>query len=176
MTTLHPLTPRLLAGFGTLALAGAIGLVSSHPAHTAGGPITVSIANTPLATTDTTLSGRTPFSKRLDLNFVSGSASGTVVVPAGKRLVLTYVSTDVGVKVGASVLLDLATVNGGAEVEAHLPAVPQGVILGEDSFAASDPVTVYADPGSTVTFAALDTDTAGSGGLIVGLYGYLENA
>ena len=34
-------------------------------------------------------------------------------------------------------------------------------------------MTVYADPGSTVTFSALDSDTTGTGGLIVGLYGYL---
>ena len=50
------------------------------------------------------------------------------------------------------------------------------MILGQDVFSASAPMTVYADPSSTVTFAALDSDTAGAGGLIVGLYGYLENA
>ena len=44
-----PAAPRLLAGFGTLALVVGIGLAASHPAHTAGGPIAVTIANTPLA-------------------------------------------------------------------------------------------------------------------------------
>ena len=51
--------PRLLAGFGTLALFGAIGLLASRPAHTAGGPIPVSVANTPLATTVSDLAAPT---------------------------------------------------------------------------------------------------------------------
>ena len=116
---------QIVGGFALAGLLAGLGLFASRPAHTAGGPIPVSVANTPLATTDTTVAGRTPFSTRMDLTFVNGSASGTVTVPAGKRLVLTYVSADAGVKVGAHVLLDLATVSGGAEVEAHSPQFPR---------------------------------------------------
>jgi len=177
MNTPKTLTPRLFAGLGTLTLLGGIGLAASRPAHTAGGPIAVNVANTPLPTTDTTLAGRTPFSKRLDLTFVYGYTRGTYVVPAGKRLVLTYVSADASVAIGTNVLLGLSTVNDGAEVEAHLPTTAQGEYLGKDVFATSAPMTVYADPGSTVTFAALQAEGGAgeTGGLVVSLYGYLEN-
>ena len=66
--TQSTLASRLLAGFGTAALLGAIGLFASRPAHTAGGPIPVSVANTPLATTaadmpsGTAISGSTKYS------------------------------------------------------------------------------------------------------------------
>ena len=73
-------------------------------------------------TSDVTLAARQPFSKRLDLNFSGGFASGSFTVPAGQHLVLTYVSTNAAVAVGNHVALDLATINNGAEVEAHLPA------------------------------------------------------
>jgi hypothetical protein len=84
-------------------------------------------------------------------------------------------SADCGVAPGATALLDIASTVNGAEVEAHPPLVPQGALLGHETSAASDPVTIYADPGSTVTVAALDSDTASTGGLIVGLYGDLVN-
>ena len=142
----HPrltLPVKVISGLALISPATGLGLLASRPAHTAGGPIAVNVANAPLPTTDTTLAGRTPFSKRLDLAFVFG----------------------------------LSTVNGGAEVKSHLPTTAQGGYLGKDVFATSAPMTVYADPVSTVTFAALEAEGGAgeTGGLVVSLYRSLEN-
>jgi hypothetical protein len=111
-----------------------------------------------------------PFSQRLDITLSGGFGNATFVVPAGQRLVIDYVSADVGVAVGGNVLFDVATISNGAEVEAHLPAIPQGVILGQQVFSISAPVHIYADANSTVTIALLGP--SGSGGSIVGIYGH----
>ena len=177
MDNLRSLAPRLLAGFSTLALLAAFGLFASRPAHTTGGPVPVSVANTPLATRPVDIATPAqPFAKRMDLTFVGGIAKQSFTVPANKRLVLTYVSTNCGIAPGAKAFFDLSTTVNGQEVEAHLPLVPQGTIFGDDIFALSCPVTVYADSGSKVDVSVLDSDTAGTGGLIVGLYGYYVDA
>ena len=111
-----------------------------------------------------------PFSQRLDITLSNGFGNGTFTVPAGMRLVIDYISADVGVAVGGNVLFDVATISNGAEVEAHLPAIAQGVILGQQVFSISAPVHIYADPNSTVTIALLGPN--GSGGSIVGIYGH----
>ncbi len=173
MHTLRSLTPRLLAGFGTAALLAGIGLVASRPAHTAGGPVPVTVANTPLTTRPIDIATPAqPFALRMDLTFTDGYVAKTFTVPANKRLVLTYIASSCGVAPGAKAFFDLSTIVNGKEVEAHLPLVPQGAILGQDLFNLSCPVTVYADSGTVVTVSVLDSDTAGTGGLIVGLYGY----
>ena len=114
-----------------------------------------------------------PFSIRLDIVFSSGFGSGTFTVPAGRRLVIDYISADAGVAPGGNVLFDVATYLNGAEVESHPPMTSQGVILGQQVYAASAPVKIYADPGSTVTIAFLSSAASGSGGAIVGVYGHL---
>jgi len=47
------MVPRLLASFGTVALLTGLGLAASRPARSVGGPVAVSVANTPLATAPT---------------------------------------------------------------------------------------------------------------------------
>jgi len=113
-----------------------------------------------------------PFSQRLDIIISGSSGSGTISVPAGQRLVIDYISADAGLPVGGSILFDVATISGGAEVESHLPMVPQGTILGQAVFALSSPVKIYADAGSIVTIAVLAGGANVSGGLIVGVYGH----
>ena len=110
----------------------------------------------------------------MDLTFVDGFAKMTFTVPANKRLVLTYVSSNCGVALGTTSLFDLDTFVNGQQVESHLPFTRQGAIFGEDVFALNCPVTVYADSGTVVTVSIRDSDNStNSGGLIVGLYGYL---
>ena len=112
-----------------------------------------------------------PFSQRLDIVLSSGFGNGTFTVPAGVRLVIDYISADIGCAVGGSVLFDVATYLNGAEVESHLPVFPNGVILGQQVFSVSAPVRIYADPNSTVTIALLGP-SSGSAGSIVGVYGH----
>jgi len=86
---------RLLAGVGTLALLAAVGLFSSRPARTAGGPVPVTVANAPLAVTAADNPAKQPFQAFVPVYLPNGqnSATGpTIPVPAGKRLVIQVVS------------------------------------------------------------------------------------
>jgi len=112
-----------------------------------------------------------PFSQRLDITLSNGFGSGTFTVPVGQRLVIDYISADIGVAVGGTVLFDVATYLNGNEVEAHLPVAPNGVILGQQVYSVSQMTRIYADSGSIVTIAILGANTA-SGGSIVGVYGH----
>ena len=112
-----------------------------------------------------------PFSQRLDITLTSGFGSGTFTVPAGQRLVIDYISADIGVAVGGTVLFDVGTYLNGNQVEAHLPVVPNGVVLGQQVFSVSQMTRIYADSGSLVTIALLGP-TNGGGGSIVGIYGH----
>ena len=89
-----PLGSRLLAGVGTLMLLAAVGLFASRPAHTAGGPVPVNVAN---AVQDRDSPARQPFQARLEIRIENGNTRGThdgdytlqgVTVPAGKRLIV----------------------------------------------------------------------------------------
>jgi hypothetical protein len=112
-----------------------------------------------------------PFSQRLDISISGNSGRATFVVPTGKTLVIDYVSSDADIPVGDSILFGVETFLQGNEVEAHLPMVPVGTILGNATFAMSAPVKIYADGGSTVTVFILTSGTD-FGGLIVGIYGH----
>ena len=150
------------AALGALVVAGA--LVASHvPAHA---------VTLPKAAVTAGYDDLAPFSQRLDIVLTSGYGSGTFTVPAGVRLVIDYVSADIGCAVGGNVLFDVATYLNGAEVEAHLPVFNNGVILGQQVFSVSSTTHIYADPLTTVTIALLGP-TSGSGGSIVGVYGHL---
>ena len=86
MYSLRPLAPRLLAGFGTLALLAAFGLFASRPAHTAGGPVPVTVANSSLATADLDDPDQQPFQVTLSPHSsTTNQATDTYTVPAGKR-------------------------------------------------------------------------------------------
>lgn len=84
--------PRLLAGFGAAALLGAVCLVSSRPAHTAGGPIAVNVANTPISTAAADDPAKQPFQAT---RFVENNSVGVFFspVPVGKRLVIESINT-----------------------------------------------------------------------------------
>ena len=82
----------LLAGAGTLALLGGIGLMASRPAHTAGGPVPVTVANT-VEVQDGDNPDRQPFLKNVSLVTLNGdNTAQSFAVPAGKRLVVETVT------------------------------------------------------------------------------------
>ena len=112
-----------------------------------------------------------PFSQRLDITMSGGFGSGTFTVPAGVRLVIDYISADIGCAPGGNVLFDVATYLNGNEVESHLPVFNNGVILGQQVYSVSAQTHIYADPGSVVTIALLGPSTGG-GGSITGVYGH----
>ena len=166
-----------LALAACLALSALLPIADLAQVSPAVAPSNVRIVNpvtSPAHVSDVNKPVHTPFSKRFDISFSSGAGNATMVVPAGKLLVITYVSADVGTTTGGTALFDLATIYGGNEVESHLPLFSNGVILGQQVYSSSDRTTVYADPGSTVTVAFLSSGS--SGGAIVGIYGYLVDA
>ena len=95
-TLLTPrLSSRLLPGFGTLTLLAGIGLLASRPAHTAGGPIGVTVTNTPLATTAADNKDKQAFQSYVYVGLSNGSYDSTAdtkAVPVGKRLVIESVT------------------------------------------------------------------------------------
>jgi hypothetical protein len=97
--------------------------------------------------------------------------ASTIAVPAGERLVIDYVSADVeSMPIGSVSLFDVATIDNGGEVEAHLPLQPLGTIFGQSNYALSAPMKVFADPASTVTISMLTTGTSCDG--TIGVYGH----
>ena len=146
---------------GALVIAAAL-LAPHAPAHA---------ATLPKAAVTAGYDDLAPFSQRLDITVNSGFGNGTFTVPAGVRLVIDYISADIGAPVGTNALFDVATYLNGAEVESHLPVLPNGVILGQQVWSVSSQTRIYADPLSTVTIALLISGT-GNGGSIVGVYGH----
>ena len=75
-------------------------------------------------------------------------------VPVGKRLVIEYVSMGSGsVPVGQHLFIILLTTVGGVGAFHYVAVTPQGSLPppnAADTFVASQPMRVYADPGTTV--------------------------
>ena len=72
MYSLRPLAPRLLAGIGLLALLAAIGLVTSRPAHSGGGPVPVTVVN---AVQERDSPARQPVEKFIQISSVNDSST-----------------------------------------------------------------------------------------------------
>ena len=164
--------PRLFAGFGTLTLLAGIGLLASRPAHTAGGPIAVNVANTPLLTTLTEPAAPTqPFQYLFQTTDAGPRTSRSIVVPAHKRLVIEYISASLNEypsDVGGGVYLE--TVAGGQDVTYYLTDSIQDFAKRNQS------LRIYADPGTTVTVGAYSGDfTTGPIGTDTEVSGYYVN-
>jgi len=151
------LAPRLLTGIGLLALLASIGLFASRPAHTAGGPVPVTVANT-VMNRDLDNSARQPFQTTLFPYSITGyTASDSFTVPAHKRLVIEFVSSDINVIPSGGGYSFLETTVGGytnvydLTSSFDLPSRRTQV------------VRVYADPGTTVKVGANSYSGAGIG-------------
>ena len=161
--------PRLLAGFGTLTLLTGLGLASARPARTAGGPIAVTVANTPIVTTQTDPAAPSqPFQHTFQTEAPNDiRTSESIVVPAHKRLVIEYVSASLNeYPAGVGGTAYLVTTAGGETVYYYT------VSHAQDFNKRSQSVRIYADPGTTVTVGAssdnystphIGTDTEVSG-------------
>ena len=86
------LRARLGGSFVMLALVAGVGFAGSRPAHTAGGPIPVSVGNV-VQNSDVDNSDQQPFQITLQPDSGTSRVSDdSYVVPAGKRLVIEYYS------------------------------------------------------------------------------------
>ncbi|MGH9788793.1 MAG: hypothetical protein ACRD4U_08855 [Candidatus Acidiferrales bacterium] len=94
-------------------------------------------------------------------------------VPPSKRLVIEHVSFKGVLPVGQKFTGVMVDLSGPGKIH-FLVAAPQGSVGSFDVFAASQPLRMYADPGTTVAVSAFRTDAAGSSGsLDFNLSGYL---
>jgi hypothetical protein len=125
------------------------------------GTANVNVANTPLAVQ---VSGETPVQKRLEFVFGQSEAEAHYTVPAGKYLRIEYVTFDF-VQTGVPLNMPdirwfrVFTTVAGATANHYLRVTTQGA-----REIVSEPVTIYAQPGSTVDFEirlAISVGTAG---------------
>ena len=135
--------PRALAGVGLLALLGGIGLVSTRPARSVGGPVPVSITNAPLSVSSADDPAKQPVELQAVLNKV-GTTTAFYTVPAGKRLVIEYVNVVSNVPNDPDRYSFILIHN---TVFTNFSLVPDG----SPFVAASQKVTLYADAGSQVS-------------------------
>ena len=105
--------------------------------------------------------------------FVLGPTA--TVVPTHKRLVIEFVAVDVTVPSGQKVLISVSTVLGNASLAFPLAATPLLNVGAYDVYRVSQPVKLYADPGSQVGFFIQRIPTAGEGHVTVTLSGYYES-
>ena len=175
MYNLRSLAPRLMAGFGTLALLAGIGLFASRPAHTAGGPVPVAITNSPLAVVNSPVDVAAPTQPFQQLfqaaSDTDTSVSQSITVPLHKRLVIEYISASLNqYPPGIGGFVYLETVAGGRDVTYYLT---DGI---QDFNKRNQTLRIYADPGTTVTIGALSSDfTTPSIGTDTEVSGYYVN-
>jgi hypothetical protein len=155
---------RLSGGLALLSLVAAVGLVSSRPAHTAGGPIAVNVANT-VPTVDVDNAARQPVA----INLLPDTEHfGSFTVPAGKRLVIQQVSAITTSNTLQEVELNASV--SGTDSPLSLPFTATGGGLQY----AGGPVTFYADPGTTVRIF-LDGSNSSGDFAQVEIVGYYVN-
>lgn len=104
---------------------------------------------------------------------VTTASFGTV--PAGKRLVIEYVSFTGQVPPGEHVeLMDISTSVGGNGAQFQMLVNPQpDAVIGDAIFRASQTVKIYADPGTMVTSVVRRSSSAGTASYGLSISGYL---
>jgi hypothetical protein len=103
--------------------------------------------------------------------------NGSVAVPAGKRLVIEYVSGEAFVPTGQKAVFSVITTIGGAStgMRHYLHTDAMGSFGAPDYFRAGQVVRLYADPGTGVMLRA-DRDAATGDALArMSISGYFVN-
>ena len=123
---------------------------------------------------------RKPFEQLLafELGGGQGNAEALFDVPKSKRLVIEFITALFTVQVGQKAVVTFLIQTGGVAapgITHCLVLTPQGTFIG-DTFAASQMVRLYPDPGSTVLFEFARSDSAGVAAGNISLTGYLEKA
>jgi hypothetical protein len=152
------------------------------PVAVSGTP-TVQVGNTaanPVLMRDVDRSSKTPYNAKILVPIADGQdfvfSDPSLVVPAGKRLVIKYASVDVEVPVGQVVSGSLVVTT-----QSQIPyqfilnrqASPNGTT---DVFLAAQLLEIWLEPGAKINVEINRNSTLGGGGAIVTISGYLENA
>ena len=148
------LAPRLFAGFGLAALLGGIGLASTRPARSTGGPVPVTVTNPALAVTDAEAARQAVSASVILTGPVFSAPEGTLyTVPANKRLIIETVNGIGNRRDANSYTIELDTIQGGELRQTFFTLLPSTAPYP----AFSQTLRLYADPGSQVrAFASSD--------------------
>jgi hypothetical protein len=175
------LSSRLLAGFSSLALLAAVGLFASLPAHTAGGPVPVTVTNAPLAVSVGPV--QQPFATRIFITIKDGANQGadngigagtqTIQIPIGKRLVVQTLSTYRNGSSPDAVQVFVNAELNGNYIAYALPFVP-ATSAGYSGI--SQALTFQADGGTRLLINAFRTGSTGQENDVVAVSGYLVDA
>jgi hypothetical protein len=145
--------------------------------NSAKNPVPVTITNPAITTTDSNRAAHTPYAKAVAMTMTTDIGNSTFTVPNGKLLVVQTISAGAAVHPGVNILLFVTTVCRGAMTVTHLPMLSQGSgFTGTDGFAMCQALTIFADPGSTVTVSLHTTNALWPWYLDVSLSGYLVDA
>ena len=204
---MQKLKRQLAACFGTMALLGAVALlapsgikgqgggppardvnVSNQPTVDArqagewGVSVNSSPAN-PVSVRDVDRQAREPFQEQAFVTYEEGGIfqfADLYVVPAGKRLVIEYVSFGSSLHPGQALNSFAIHARLGAKEVTHVVPLTAGTDFGSPRYVASHAVKMYADPGTKVRAAFSRDFTAnpstGGTGALISLTGYLEAA
>jgi hypothetical protein len=177
------LLKQALAVLGTVVVIAVIALlVAPKTAHALVATL-VQVANTsanPVPTQDTENPARSPFQKELDFLITDGTIAATAsfAVPAGKALVIDFVSGAAFQPAGETMrnYEIITTVNGVDAVHSFAPGqITADAGGGTDQFT-SQPAVIYADQGSIVSFIAVRAQATGLTSGSVTVSGHLVNA
>jgi len=132
-------------------------------------------ASNPVPVIDVDNPARQPFQQPFNFSFdhTQGTNGQSFIVPAGKRLIIEFVSGSVALERGAVVDVVVTTTVDGIEGGHHLIPTSMGPAWGLPlSYLISTAMHVYADPGTKVQFSITDNLT-GNGGSWGTISGYL---
>jgi hypothetical protein len=158
---------------GSLGVSGAVSISGTVPV-TQSGTWNVGVAGT-LKTKNIDERGRNPFTGQAFCNQDSGNSCSVLMppVPAGKRLVLEYVSghMQVQTKAGAVGVQDFFITVDGTDTELHLPARLMGSNDGTENYVVSERILMFAEAGTVLKIAFSSWEVNMSG--LARLSGYL---
>jgi hypothetical protein len=146
----------------------------------------VNVVNQPTVTVDSTQPvnvrdvdspGRTPFqvSHFLVMDSATQSTETTFSVPAGKRLIIEFVSA-ITILPETQKLLLLLRHDAGTVPFAAIPLQLVGRFADSDEYASSQLVRLYAEPESTLTIFAYRNEIGGGVQIVVTVVGHLVDA
>ena len=146
---------------------------------------TVQVGNTtasPVLVRDVDNPARQPFQAGVNVTLNQPTAAfvqTVAIVPAGKRLVIEYVSAIADVPVDQKVVISVLCQNLSASraVSHVFPVTPQGTFPGPiDRLVASESTRIYVEPEDSVNFIVNRNSAAGTANCLFSISGYLVDA
>jgi len=161
------LRTTLLAALGLVILNTVIVLYTTRTGHATGGPSAVQVVGT-ASTSDVNNPAFQPvqFSLLPNSSTTNTATLYSAPVPAGKRLVIDYVSAQAQDLAGGAVGMTIGTVVNGVDVS-YIVFVNK-----DDTNAVNQQVSIYADPGTQVQAFVFNASPATHCGSLVNISGH----